>query len=198
MGHKETRKKDKIIQCDAISPLPRLKKLMNWEVKLFRFVIGSGRSRFLHRVLPWVTHLGSHFAVILFVLLSWIITNQLRVLFGLLLLYALQNFIIYLLKFVIRRQRPLPLHEMKSRVSEGPGEIIDPSFPSAHATFSFMMATVLTFYFPRYQVIFFLFAGFIAWTRVYLGLHYPTDAIIGALLGYGITKIFLIWGRAWI
>jgi undecaprenyl-diphosphatase len=154
---------------------------------------GSRNSRLLDYVLPWVTHLGSHFAVILFILLSWVTTKQLKVLFGLLLLYAVQSFIIYFLKFIVRRRRPLPHEEMKFRVSKGPGEIIDPSFPSAHATFSFMMATVLAFYFPRYQVIFFIFAGFIGWTRVYLGLHYPIDVIAGAILGYGITKAYIFF-----
>jgi len=40
---------------------------------------------------------------------------------------------------------------------------------------------------------FFLFAGFIGWTRIYLGLHYPTDVIAGALLGYGITKAYIFF-----
>lgn len=175
-----------------------LKNLMNWEFKFFRFVKGSGRSRFLLHILPWLTHIGSHFAVILFILVSWIITKELKVLFGLLLLYAVQNLIIYLLKFIVRRRRPLPRHEMESRVSKGPGEIIDPSFPSAHTTFSFMIATVLSFWFPRYQLVFFLIAGFTGWTRVYLGLHYPTDVMTGGLLGYGITKMFLFYIANWL
>ncbi len=152
---------------------------------------GWWNSRFLYHVLPWVTHLGSHFAVILFVLLNWITTKRFRVLFGLLLLYAIQSFIIYFLKFTVRRQRPFSPEEIKIKISKGPGEILDPSFPSAHTTFSFMMATVLTLYFPGYQAIFFIFAAFIGWTRVYLGLHYPTDVIAGGFLGYAITKLYL-------
>ena len=152
---------------------------------------GWWSSRLLRHVLPWVTHLGSHFAVILFVLLNWIKTRQLRVLLGLLLLYAIQSFIIYFLKSTARRQRPLSPEESKMKVSKGPGEILDPSFPSAHTTFSFMMATVLALYLPRYQVIFFTFAAFVGWTRLSLGLHYPTDVIAGGFLGYGITKLYL-------
>ncbi len=152
---------------------------------------GLQSSRLFHCVIPWMTHLGSHFAVILFVLLSWIATKQLRVLFALLLLYAIQSFVIYSLKFTVRRKRPLSPEEIKIKVSKGPGEIIDPSFPSAHTTFSFMMATVLALCFPRYRALFFTCAAFIGWTRVYLSLHYPTDVIAGGFLGYGITKLDL-------
>jgi undecaprenyl-diphosphatase len=80
---------------------------------------------------------------------------------------------------------------MASKHSISSGEILDPSFPSAHATFSFMMATLLANRFARYRVIFFIGAAFIAWTRIYLGLHYPTDVIAGGLLGYGIMKLYL-------
>jgi len=101
--------------------------------------------------------------------------------------------VIYSLKFVIKRERPLFFLEMSSKLSKGPGEILDPSFPSAHAAYSFMMATLLATWFPRYRVLFFILAGFIGWTRIYLGLHYPIDVIAGGILGYGITKLFLHW-----
>jgi undecaprenyl-diphosphatase len=55
-----------------------------------------------------------------------------------------------------------------------------------------MMATILSKEFPQYRLIFFSIAGFIGWSRIYLGLHYPTDVIVGGLLGYGLTKVFLI------
>jgi len=97
------------------------------------------------------------------------------------------------LKFLTQRQRPILFLEMASKLSKGPGEILDPSFPSAHAAFSFAMATLLSQWFPRYRIIFFFIAGFIGWTRIYLGLHYPTDVIAGAILGYGATKLFLLY-----
>ena len=154
---------------------------------------GWWSSPILDHLLPWLTYLGSHFAVILFIIFSLIITKQRRIFRRLLLLYTIQSVLIYGLKFLIRRERPLFILEMASKISRGPGEILDPSFPSAHATFAFMMATLLAHWFPRYRILFYIIAGFIAWTRIYLGLHYPTDVMAGALLGYGITKIFLNW-----
>jgi undecaprenyl-diphosphatase len=166
---------------------------MNWELKFMRWADGWWSSPVLDHALPWFTYLGSHFAVILFIILGWIITKQRKVLRHLVLLYAIQSAIIYGLKFLVQRQRPLFFLETVSKLSKGPGEILDPSFPSAHAAFSFMMATLLAHWFPRYRIIFFIVAGFIGWTRIYLGLHYPTDVIVGTLLGYGITKVFLRW-----
>ena len=160
-----------------------------------RWADGWWSSPVLDQILPWLTYLGSHFALILFIILSWIITKQRKVLRRLVLLYAIQSAVIYGLKFLIQRQRPFLFLKMASKLSKGPGEILDPSFPSAHAGFSFMMAALLGVWFPRYRVIFYIIAGLIGWTRIYLGVHYPTDVIVGALLGYGITKVFLQWAH---
>jgi len=154
---------------------------------------GWWSSSFLDQILPWVTYLGSHFAVIFFILLSWILTKQRKIFRRLLPLYGIQCVVIYGLKFLVKRERPLFFLEMASKLSKGPGEILDPSFPSAHAALSFMMATLLAHWFPRFRILFFLVAAFIGWTRIYLGVHYPTDVIAGALLGYGITKVFLFY-----
>jgi undecaprenyl-diphosphatase len=166
---------------------------MAWELNFMRWANGWWGSFFLDQVLPWLTYLGSHFAVILFILLSWILTKQRRILRHLVLLYAVQSAVIYGLKFLIQRQRPFLFLEMASKLSKGPGEIFDPSFPSAHSGFSFMMATLLSFWFPRYRIIFYIAAAFIGWTRIYLGVHYPTDVVAGALLGYGLTKVYSLY-----
>jgi undecaprenyl-diphosphatase len=164
---------------------------MDWELKFMRWANEWWSSPFLDHTIPWLTYLGSHFAVILFILLCFIITKQRRIFRRLLLLYGIQSAIVYGLKFLVKRERPLFILEMASKLSSGPGEILDTSFPSAHAALSFMMATVLSHWFPKYRLLFYLFAVFIGWTRIYLGLHYPTDVIAGAVLSFGITKLFL-------
>jgi undecaprenyl-diphosphatase len=166
---------------------------MVWELKFMEWANGWWSSPVLDRVIPWVTHLGSHVAVVVFIILSWILTKKRRVLRRLALLYGIQSGILYGLKFLIQRQRPLYFLEMASKLSKGPGEILDPSFPSGHAVYAFMMATVLATWVPRYRVIFYIAAGFIGWTRIYLGVHFPTDVVVGGLLGYGITRLFIHW-----
>ncbi len=167
---------------------------MTWELEFMRWAEGWWSLSILNHLVPWLTYLGSHFAVILLIIMSWVLTRKRVVFRRLLLLYGIQSAVIYGLKFLIQRERPFHLLGMASKLSSGPGEILDPSFPSGHAAYAFMMATVLSSWFPRYRVTFYITAGFIGWTRIYLGLHYPTDVLIGALLGYGITKLFLHYG----
>ena len=57
------------------------------------------------------------------------------------------------------------------------------SFPSAHAATSFAAAVVLTSLYPRRWPVFFGLAVAIAFSRVYVGVHYPGDVLAGAALG---------------
>jgi len=61
-------------------------------------------------------------------------------------------------------------------------------FVSAHAANTFAIATFTTLLFRnrRYAVFIFLWATMIAYTRIYLGVHYPGDILFGAILGIGI------------
>jgi len=57
------------------------------------------------------------------------------------------------------------------------------AFPSGHALGSFACATVIGAAVPRARPWLFALAALVAWSRVYLGVHYPLDVVAGALLG---------------
>jgi undecaprenyl-diphosphatase len=73
-----------------------------------------------------------------------------------------------------------------------------PSFPSNHAANSFAVATVLSFALPYGAPVFFLISTAIAYSRVYVGVHFPLDCIAGALIGLIIGSLVWLALRRWI
>ena len=65
----------------------------------------------------------------------------------------------------------------------------DPSFPSGHAATSFAAATLLTTFAPRWTPAWLVLASAIAFSRVYVGVHYPLDVIGGAVLGTAVAVL---------
>jgi undecaprenyl-diphosphatase len=86
-------------------------------------------------------------------------------------------------KAIVHRHRPFE-HQL------GPPSSTH-SFPSGHAATSFACATVLSFYAPRLRVPLFVLATLIGLSRVYNGLHYPTDVLAGAVLGVLVALLVL-------
>ena len=63
------------------------------------------------------------------------------------------------------------------------GATVGQSMPSGHAATSFAGAVVLTYLLPRGAPLFFLLAAAVAVSRVYVGVHYVSDVLVGASLG---------------
>jgi membrane-associated phospholipid phosphatase len=89
----------------------------------------------------------------------------------------------YLIKKLVGRPRPF-IRNLKIVPVYIPGES---SFPSGHTSTSFSTAMALSRAYPKWYVVApaFLWAGGTAYSRMYLGVHYPTDVFSGAILGSG-------------
>lgn len=86
------------------------------------------------------------------------------------------------LKYVVRRKRPR-LEDLPPLSST----VTSLSYPSAHATTSFAAARVLSGALPAALV--YACAGAMALSRVYVGVHYPTDVAAGMLLGTAMSEL---------
>jgi undecaprenyl-diphosphatase len=73
----------------------------------------------------------------------------------------------------------------------------DHSFPSGHAATSFACATTLALAFPRLAAPLYLLAAAIAYSRVYVGVHYPLDVLGGAVLGIAVAAGLVFLERRW-
>ena len=65
------------------------------------------------------------------------------------------------------------------------------SFPSGHATLAFSFAYILTYYFPKYRVIFYAFAVITGFERIEDANHFLSDVLAGAFLGIVVAKFLL-------
>jgi len=91
-----------------------------------------------------------------------------------------------LIRYVVGRPRPY----VENNVNLIAGALKSTSFPSAHTAFFFAFAIIIYLYDKRLGLVFFIITPIIAISRVYCGLHWPLDIVIGALVGC--TSAFVV------
>jgi len=88
------------------------------------------------------------------------------------------------MKYSFNRKRPFVTYpDLVTKRSDAGS----PSFPSGHTSSAFATATSLSLMYPKWYVIApsFLWAGAVGYSRMELGVHFPSDVLVGALIGIG-------------
>lgn len=101
----------------------------------------------------------------------------------------INNGLTYALKLSFNRERPYDTYPQ----IENYKVMSSASFPSGHTSLAFSTATALSLQYPKWYIIApsFFWASSVGYSRMNLGVHYPTDIIAGAILGAGSAYLTL-------
>lgn len=120
----------------------------------------------------------------------WFFGNELTI--GILVLLP---FVIYptllvnfVLKVALRRERPVHQEANLRPLVKVPSSR---SFPSSHAAMSFAAAIFMSHFHPELWPLFFGLALLMSWSRVYVGVHYPSDVLAGTVVGIAMGWLIL-------
>ena len=155
--------------------------ILDWDISLFKLINHRWKCFFLDTIMPRLTHLGgTKFTVLgLLALLFFFRDNQLSR--GAAWAMIVSQITAHSMKRFCTRPRPY-LSVPEANLWEAL-VLKDYSFPSGHTTASFVLAVTLAVSNP-FQAFWTLpLASIVGISRIYLGLHYPTDILTGAVLG---------------
>lgn len=128
---------------------------------------------------------GPWYVIISAVLFFWHDELDQRMMQVMALAFAVERSLYYIAKNGFKRNRPQEaLGDFRSFIR--PADQF--SFPSGHTSCAFLFASFMALLFPVLSLLWFGWASAIAASRVFLGVHFPTDTVVGALLGLTVAN----------
>ena len=164
------------------------------EASILLWIQENLRYDWLNPIVKGITYLGD--AGIFWIVLSLILLcipkqRKLGLTCGLSLIFDLLSVNLFIKKAVARTRPYIAIDELE-RIIEAQS---DYSFPSGHTAASFAVATVLLMRAPKkLSIPMFVMACLISLSRLYVGVHYPTDIIGGAIVGTlcGVLAVYVV------
>lgn len=152
--------------------------LLSKDINTLLIFNNSIKCRILDRIMPVVTHLGSAAATISTCLLIIILGKENVRLLGIKALFTLvvSHLLVQLLKNRVCRLRP---KDALPDINTFNVALDYYSFPSGHTTAVFSIAAAVAFSIPLMAAVCFPVALIVAISRLYLGVHYPSDVLAG-------------------
>lgn len=158
------------------------------------YVLGSIRkhvqSKYLDRIMPIITSMGNLGFVWIVIAVFLIFHVKYRIIGSIVILTLITSTGIGegIIKHIVKRVRPCNQKNIALLIPKP----VTYSFPSGHTLSSFAVAEMLSLFFTRYRLIFIGIAVLIAFSRLYLYVHYPSDVIAGVIIGILCSKLIFI------
>ena len=168
---------------------------MNWEFALLDFIYQHFYHPISNALMVFITYLGEYGCIWIFLAILLLCKKKYRTYGILMLLSLLITFLIgeVGLKHIVGRVRPCDVQPFVSILIPKPNGF---SFPSGHTASSFTAAVILFHANRKWGIGALILAFLIAFSRIYLYVHYPTDILAGMLLGIGVaTALYAIYRR---
>lgn len=173
-----------------------LDKIIQLDIALFKLINSTWTAPWADSFFPMVTdlHKSKTFGLIFIAVLLTILIRKLGrrkglIAFSFMVITVLASDGIgnYGFKKTVQRPRPANTENTEAIVRSKFGGY---SFVSNHATNTFAMATFTSMLFPGATIPLFLISTTVAYSRIYNGVHFPLDVIVGGLLGSALALIF--------
>lgn len=154
----------------------------NRDIAILRIFNNSIRCSFLDLLMPPITYLGSLTFMLFFCAATLFNKNPIIHLYSLkcIIALSLSAVITQIIKKNVNRVRPFitldNLYIKKIGIDKY-------SFPSGHTCASFSIAMMTYFFFPHLFIYSLILSILVGISRMYLGVHYPTDVFIGMIIG---------------
>lgn len=166
---------------------------MIWEAEFLQ-ALQNIRAPFLDAVMKGASLLGEHgiVSILLGVVLIFIAKTRktgIEVLLSIALAYIVANLII---KNAVARVRPYDAYTFLMPIVSKPHDF---SFPSGHAVNAFAAATAVFLNHKKIGIVALIIAALVAFSRLYVGVHYPTDVLTGMAIGivFAVLVHYLIY-----